>query len=300
VPIMIVAQAPEHRKSFTVAVVGGGITGLVFAVALCRRGVPVQVYEAAPLFEEIGAGVGLGPNAVRALQLLSQEMYEIFIRYAIGNESVDKQRTMFDMRHGIGKPSLITSLSAAGIGAQNIHRAHFLDALAGLLPDGIVRFGKRLRSVDEEQGGKMILRFEDGSTAGADAVIGCDGIKSRVRHLVLSPDSPARDPQFSGKYVYRGIIPMARAIELLGEDLAMNSQGFLGPHGHVLTFPIAHGKLMNVVAFSTARDGEWVNEKWVVPVPAERVQSDFRSWGPPVQAIVKVNFVVMHCLFFKY
>lgn len=51
-----------------IAIIGGGIGGLTVAVALARKGVAAEVYEQAPVLEEAGAGVGLWPNALMALE----------------------------------------------------------------------------------------------------------------------------------------------------------------------------------------------------------------------------------------
>src|SRR5882757_3883606 len=51
-------------------VVGGGIGGLAAAVALSRSGWEVEVLERAPEFVEVGAGLSLWANAVRALDAL--------------------------------------------------------------------------------------------------------------------------------------------------------------------------------------------------------------------------------------
>ena len=74
---------------------------------------------------------------------------------------------------------------------------------------------------------------------------GCDGVKSKTRHIVLGEDNPATHPQFTGVSAYRGLIPMDDAAKLMGDDLARNSQMFLGKNGHILTFPIEHGATMN-------------------------------------------------------
>lgn len=78
---------------------------------------------------------------------------------------------------------------------------------------------------------------------------------------------------------------MDKAVELLGDDAARNSQMYFGYHGHLLTFPIAHGKIMNVVAFSSRET--WDDEKWVVTTSKEDMQADFADWGPHVQKIVE-------------
>jgi salicylate hydroxylase len=92
--------------------------------------------------------------------------------------------------------------------------------------------------------GDAILQFADGTTAQHNAVFGCDGIKSRVRHVALGK-SESTAAVFSGKYAYRGLVPMDKAIEILDEDEPKTPQMHLGYHGHVLTFPIANGKILN-------------------------------------------------------
>jgi salicylate hydroxylase len=130
----------------------------------------------------------------------------------------------------------------------------------------------------------MVLHFADGSTAQHNAVVCCDGIKSKGRTWLLGKDHPAKDAFFSGKYAYRGLIPMDQAIEMLGEEVAQNSQMFLGYHGHLLTFPIQKGKTMNVVAFNSRET--WDDDKWVVTTSKEEMEADFAEWGGHVQKIV--------------
>lgn len=89
-----------------------------------------------------------------------------------------------------------------------------------------------------------MLHFADGTTARHTAVLGCDGIKSRVRPIVLQGSDPAA-AVFSGKYAYRGLVPMDKAVEILGDEEPKTAQLHLGYHGHVLTFPIANGKILN-------------------------------------------------------
>jgi salicylate hydroxylase len=134
----------------------------------------------------------------------------------------------------------------------------------------------------------MQMKFKDGSTAQADAVIGCDGIKSRVRVLLLGEKDPAARAQFTGKYAYRGLIPMEKAVGLLGDELARNSQMYLGHHGHMLTFPIEHGKTMNVVAFMASKTGKWKDDSWVVPMKREDMENDFADWGKDVKSVLSL------------
>src|SRR4026208_2522598 len=66
-----------NAQDLPVLVVGGGIGGLSTALALARKGIPVQVLEQAPEFKEIGAGIQLGPNVFRMFEVLglTEEMF---------------------------------------------------------------------------------------------------------------------------------------------------------------------------------------------------------------------------------
>ncbi|KAI9866704.1 MAG: hypothetical protein M1830_005913 [Pleopsidium flavum] len=185
----------------------------------------------------------------------------------------------------------IAGVVATGTGQSSVHRAHFLDELVRLVPRGCARFGKRVVEVQElgvEEGGGVRIRFHDGTVAEASALVGCDGIKSRVRQIVLGERAPAAHAVFTGKYAYRGLVPMEKAVGLLGEELAKNSQMYLGYHGHVLTFPIEKGKTMNVVAFRSKRDGKWEDERWVLPMRKEDMFRDFEGWGESVRNVLSL------------
>jgi salicylate hydroxylase len=157
------------------------------------------------------------------------------------------------------------------------------------VPDGVAHFGKRIQDVSEQENGKMKLTFQDGSIAEADAVLGCDGVKSRTRQILLGEKHPSTNPTFTGKYAYRGLIPMEKAVGAIGEELARNSQMYLGRHGHILTFPIEQGETMNVVAFQSKLDGKWEEERWVLPMERKDMNNDFMKWGETAQRILSVS-----------
>ena len=167
-------------------------------------------------------------------------------------------------------------------------KAHFLDELVRLIPKECASFGKKVTDIVQLEDGRAQMKFHDGSTADADAVIGCDGIKSQVRPILLGSESPEAYAVFTGKYAYRGLIPMDKAVRLLGDELARNSQMYIGYHGHVLTFPIEQGKTMNVVAFRSSESGKWDDERWVLPMERARMEKDFEQWGPDVKSILSL------------
>lgn len=87
--------------------------------------------------------------------------------------------------------------------SRQIHRAHLLEVMKERVPYSILNTGKRLTGIEWDVANKeYYISFQDGTTAAADMIIGCDGIKSQVRaHLGF-----ADHPNYSGQMVYRGYV----------------------------------------------------------------------------------------------
>jgi salicylate hydroxylase len=81
---------------------------------------------------------------------------------------------------------------------------------------------------------------------------------------------------------------MSKAVDALGDDLAQNSQMYLGHGGHILTYPIDHGRIMNVLACKN-QDTPWENESWVLKSTGAELKRDFERWGSHVQSILNVR-----------
>ena len=333
-------SAEPQSSSYTVAVLGGGIAGLCLAIGLQRRGVPFHLYESAHAFAEVGAGVGFGPNSVRAMQLLDPRVRErygmlatqnkddegIWLEFWMGcdrrsgtdskandarsngitngdvhdlkandarsngfaNGAAHGEERAAGIKEGDKIAELTSTVDGKPFGQSSVHRAAFLDALVALIAKENVSFNHRVVAIDDLGAEGLRIHFEHGETATADAAIGCDGIKSRVRRMVLGDDNPAAHPSFTGKYAYRELIPMDKAVALLGDRLARNSTMYNGYHGHVITMPIEHGEMMNVVAFGTKQDGKWEDERWVIKTEQETMRGDFKDFGQNVRDILSL------------
>ncbi|KAI4122122.1 MAG: hypothetical protein LQ338_005991 [Usnochroma carphineum] len=288
---MTADQLDYTQKPFSVAIVGGGTGGIALAIGLLHRGIHFQVYEAARAHAEIGAGIAFGPNSIQAMQLIDPALKAVFEQLATKNEAPEEEETWINFRNGFDSLDEIAKVRTTDkrkTGLSSVHRAQFLNEIAKLVPPSSISFGKRLTTISTGQHGAFHLLFEDGSMAEADAVIGCDGIRSRVRQLLLDKASPIEDCTFSGKYAFRGLVPMAMAKRVLGDTLAGNSQMYLGPGGSVLTYPINGGETMNVIAFQTEENGKWEASDWVLPNKRDEMLAAFADWHPHVHDILKM------------
>ncbi|KAI9376617.1 hypothetical protein BJX61DRAFT_255675 [Aspergillus egyptiacus] len=297
-------SSPSTAKNFHVAIVGGGIAGLSLAIALHHRGISLTIYEQAAAFSEVGAGVSFGPNAVEAMKLCHPGIHQAFTKVCTRNLWPSKEKVWFDYLDGYTHSETEYSASSDGkeakrqkiaftitnsLGQTGVHRAHFLDEMVKLLPAGVAKFDKRLEQIEERASdGKLVLAFADGEKDEADVVIGCDGIKSRVRQILVGEDHPSANPVFTQKYAYRGLVPMDKAIEAIGEELASNSCMHMGPNNHMLTFPVNAGKTLNIVAFHTTPDPWKEYPRLTREGTREEALRDFAGYGPNVTKLLKL------------
>jgi salicylate hydroxylase len=92
--------------------------------------------------------------------------------------------------------------------------------------------------------------------------------------------------RYTHKYAFRGLIPMTTASSVLGKEKTDTRHMYLGPNGHALTFPVAGGKLLNVVAFVTDPD-EWPHaNSFTAPAKKADAIEAFKEFGPTVRSII--------------
>lgn len=284
-------------ETLHVAIIGGGIGGVVLGIALSKfEHITFTIYESRGSYGEIGAGVGLSTNAHRAMDLIDPRIWQGYKTKASWNGWEEKQNTWFDFTVGEkgkdeGRRIIEVKLDEDGDHPQTwstCHRMHFLEVLVGLLPAGVSEFNNRLVSVDQSQETLRCI-FADGSERHADLVVGCDGIRSSCRRHVVD-DAKLATPRFTKKVAYRGLVPMEAAEEALGKERANNRHMYLGHGGHILTFPVAGGTLMNVVAFHASATETWEGD-WVQPHQTDMAGRDFdeSQWGTSVRKIMEVS-----------
>src|SRR5215472_5981885 len=252
----------------------GGIGGLTAARALLRRGLAVHVYESSPELKEIGAGVALGPNAMKALRSLDLEAPVRAIGYESGLQHLRTWK-------GRVISSTDATVSARRFGASGctIHRADLLDVLARSVPADIVSLSARCEGVTTGDDGAA-ARFTGGMEVEADVIVGADGIHSAVRASLFGPDAP----QFTGKICYRSVIPVA---DLPARRLEPYEGLWLGPHGTIVNYGVRRGELINVVAHY--EDATYKHESWIAECDREEILERYHRWHPSLREVFEAG-----------
>ena len=178
-------------SAVNIGIIGGGIGGVAAAVALHQVGINAVVYERAPRLREAGVGMMLWPNATRVLRDLG------LLEQVVARSGPN---THFLVRARDGEVLMNIVLGDFDVPAICAHRADLLAVLIAALPSERVRLGRELHHL-EQVGDKVRIYFADGAVEEHDAVIGADGIRSRVRSELFG----ASDPIYRGYTVWRGM-----------------------------------------------------------------------------------------------
>lgn len=270
----------------TVGICGGGIGGLVAALALRDQGIEAVVYEQAPLFGRVGADINLTPNAVRALDGLGAGA-------AVGaaiRESAARPTHRISRTWDTGEETSRLEMSRAaedkyGAPQLTIHRADLLSALDGALGDGAVRVGHKVTAVHDDGDG-VTVRFDGGGEDRVDLLVGADGIHSTVRTAMFGPENPT----FTGVVAYRAVVPAGR---LAGQpDLdAFTKWWGPDPDTQIVSFPLNRGR--DIFVFATTPQDDWLHESWTQPGSVEELRASYADFVPDARRLLDACDEVM-------
>ncbi|KAJ5621534.1 hypothetical protein N7528_006317 [Penicillium herquei] len=301
------SSSGDLQAHLDVAIVGGGVIGVMTALGLLRRGFRVTIYERASTWPEVGAAFAftsiarecmkrLDPRVLESLARVAHRSPHDKVRYWDGFCPQNKEAAM-------RTESLLFETLEKNMAYWACLRGHFLLDMVAQLPDGVLKFDKRLVGYDDNEANtNVILRFADGSTAHADLglslveriayanrcniVIACDGIHSTARKIFLGVGHPAANAQYSQKAMYRAMVSMQSAINALGIEKAHVQIGHMGPDAHIVSFPVNNGQTYNVFVFLHDRE-KW-NHGHTMTVASSRneVVEALQGWGPHIKELV--------------
>jgi len=260
-----------------ILIAGAGLGGLTTALALLQRGHHVRVFEQAAELREVGAGVQLGANGTRILIALGLEA---------AMQQVVCAATSKEIRLGTTGQSWPTfdlgesSVERFGAPYWMVHRGDLhkvlLDAVRGASRDAI-RAGDGCAGF-EQSGDRVTLRLASGAQATGDLLIGADGVHSRIRQQMFGHGAA----HFTGIMAWRGLVPMQR---LPPHQRRLVGANWVGVGGHVVTYPLRRGELLNFVGVVERED--WRVESWNQPGSREECLHDLANWHEDVKTIIR-------------
>ena len=260
-----------------ILIAGAGLCGLTTALALLQRGFDVRVFEQASVLREVGAGVQLGSSGTRVLIALGLEpAMRGIVCEPTGKEirlwTTGQSWPVFDL--GVG------SVQRYGAPYWFAHRGDFhavlLQAVRAAAPDA-VQAGAACIGFEQTQD-SVALHLVDGRKITGDVLLAADGVHSALRQQMFG-DGRAR---FTGIVAWRGLVPMRRLPAHMRQLVGTN---WLGHGGHVVTYPLRRGELLNFVG-AVERD-DWQVESWTEAGTPDECLRDLARWHDDVRTIIR-------------
>ena len=247
-----------------ITIIGGGIAGLTTAIALQQAGYSYQIFEAADSIKAIGAGLGLGANAIQAFNRLGLDKEVI----ALGREL--PSFTIYDQQGvAITKTNNEAIRKKYGVNNFTIHRAALYELLLSKIDRSALFTGKRI--IDFEYTDTYNLKFEDGSIRQAGAVIVADGIHSPIRKKLL----PKSLPRYAGYTCWRAVIDNSSL------QLTETSETW-GTNGRFGIVPLAGNKIYWFACVNAA-----ANDPAIKNFRVKDIQERFKNYHAPIPAILQ-------------
>ena len=258
-----------------IAIIGAGLGGCAAATLMRQSGLDVRLYEQAPAFSRLGAGIHLGPNLMQVMRRVGIEEQLVAVGcepdfwYSRDGRSGDimAQVPLSNARQRYGAPYL------------TIHRGDFAQLLADAVPAGVMQYGRKLEKV-QDLGDEVRLIFSDGSIETADIVVGADGVNSVIRESLLGPELP----KHTGYAAHRAVFRTPRQSLALPFDMCTK---WWADDRHMMVYYVT--RKQDEIYFVTGIPG---GESWDInlrftPSTKDELRETFAGWHPTVQALIE-------------
>lgn len=256
--LILKATTGQRVNQARIIIIGAGIGGLTAALALRQASFDVEVFERATELREIGAGIGLSPNSVRVLKRMG------LMSQVVGQGTVIEAGVTYNASGNIiGR----MPMNLAEVPAVCLHRADLQQVLFSALPPDDVHFGEQFVEF-KQTGDGVTARFASGRTALGEALIGADGLRSKVRAQLLGDGEPI----YRGYQCWRGVCGVP-ASEVLTETFGFGVRMGLVPLGR-----------RGTAWWCCANEAEHAHDE---PEGAKaRLQHRLKNWHSPIPGVL--------------
>lgn len=258
-------------QSMRVGVVGAGMGGIAATALLQRQGFDVTLYEQAPAFSRLGAGIQFGPNVMKILRRLDLEA-SLEATSCLPDYWVSRK---WDDGAVLANIPLNAERDRYQAPYITIHRGDLQQRMLAAIDPSRVKFGKKLASFQDDGRG-VTLEFEDGETEKVDILIGSDGINSKVREEIFGQDEPI----YTGWIAHRAIIPGAAA-RAAGADV---NAKWWSEDRHIVCYYLDRSQ--DEFYLVTGEPDEWTSTAGQLPSSREALRKSFAGYHPLVQSYI--------------
>lgn len=249
-----------------VAIIGGGIGGMAAAIGLHKIGVKAHIYEQAPAFKPLGAGIGIGSNAMLALNHLGA-----------GADVARKGMLLHELQFLNNKLELLNRIDfrmlKAKFGEENIaiERSALHESLFQSLDKNSIHFGKKVTCYSQDTV-SVQLTFNNNDEKRFDYVIAADGIHSFIRQSLV----PQSTPRFAGYTCWRGTTKNTGDVPLHISSEAWSPKGRFG-----------WASLNDDEVYWFACINSRANDDYYASIGKEGVAKLFSHFPDPVERLIK-------------
>jgi salicylate hydroxylase len=263
-------------RDLRILIVGGGVGGITTVLALRQRGIEARLFEQAPAFRHVAAGIQISANATRILQRLG--LGDALARVAVYPEA--RAYYAWDTAEHLYSTPL-GQVAEAHFGAPYYcaHRADLLDVLLGGLGSNGIHLNSQVRDLNQDADGVMVT-LADGSTIRGDVLIGADGIHSTVRARLFGDERP----RYTGNVAWRGLVPAERVAHL---DLGLVNGVWMGPNRSIVQYYVSAGRIYNWIGISRTSDAG--RESWLAEGSASDALDEYAGWHPTIRTIIQAT-----------
>ena len=276
---------PTNPNLPKVLVAGGGIAGLITAAACKRKGMEVVVFEKVTKYKPFGGPIQLQCNSQGALDSIDPRMAEeVFARGIITGDRVngllDGISGEWFYRFDTRQPCYMNGLPLTLV----LSRYDLLDILREGVGDENIMMGTIVDEYEHTNDGKVIAKLTDGTTHEGDVLIGCDGIRSKIRKQMRNGQETKL--AYAGYAVYTAVCDYSQPFRepQYTDPSKIGYQVFLGPKQYFVSSDVGEGKQQYYAFLEVPEGGQDIYascDDW--PTYKEMLLDRFNGWAPAIK-----------------